>query len=239
MKRAILPLLLALVLLVSGCGSKPTAPAGPSVPPPAPAVNPTELPAANADGNIQLTTVTTFYNDHFGVEIAVPSGWWIYEFIPENMSLKQGETGSMADFDMYSGTGYESIDLLYYANVEDSTDSAHVDFYYLVEWVEGISDINDFCDDDNDYREGEDNGYTTTLVEQKPFTLGAVSGVVREYEITHDKYNTYTTMVYTIDAGNDYFFSVDTSFYNANNKGLSIIENHIANDIRVTSGGSV
>ena len=239
MKRAILPLLLALVLLVSGgCDKSIKENVAGALPTPGPAA-PGELPAPNADGNIQLTGATMFYNEYFGIEIAVPAGWWVYEYTPDNMSVKQGVTGSMSGFDIGGGSGYDNIELLYYANLEDSTKDGHVDFYYLVEKVEDISTLEDFCEDDNDWREGTDNGYTTVLLEEKPFTLGGISGLVREFEVSHDDYVTYTTLVYTIDMGDDYFFSIDISFYNSNSKAMSIIEEHIADNITVTSGGSV
>jgi len=242
MKRVILPLLLVLVLLVSGCGDKSIKEnVANSIPTPGAAApaNPGELPEPNADGVIQVTADTTMYNDYFGVELIVPSGWWIDGYISDNMSPKQGVTGSMDGFDMRNSNGYEFMELLYYANIEDSSKDNHTDFFYFVERVEDISDLEDFCDDDNDYREGEDNGYTTVLLEQKPFTLGAVSGIVREFEVSHDDYTTYTVMVYTIDVGDGYFFSIDASFYNSNSKGMSLIEDHIAKNVNVTSGGSV
>jgi len=239
MKRAILPLLLALVLLVSGCGDKSIRDNVTGTPTPNASVNPGELPAPNADGNIQLTASTPFYNEYFGIEVTVPAGWWIYEYAADNISHKEGVTGSMSGFDMSNSNGYAYMELLYYANLEDSTKDGHIDFYYLIENVEGITDTNEFCDDDNDYREGEDNGYTTVLLEQKPFTLGGTSGIVREFEVTHEEYVTYTTVVYTIDVGDGYFFSIDTSFYNSNNKAMDIIETHVADEIQVISGGSV
>ena len=244
MKRTILPLLLVLVLLVSGCGDKsikdnvsssiPT----PGASAPAVATNPGELPEANADGNIQVSADTTMYNDYFGIELIVPAGWWISDVVADNIAPKQGITGSMSGFDMSDSNGYEYMKLMWYANLEDMTKDAHTDFFYIVERVDGISDLEEFCEDDNTYREGEDDGYYTVLLEQKAFTLGSVSGICREYEVTHDEYSTYTTMLYTIDVGDGYFFTVDSSFYNSNSKGLSIIEEHIANNIKVT-GASV
>ena len=197
-----------------------------------PTVRP-ELEQATSEtkGVGQLTSATSYYNDYFGIEIAVPSGWWIYRQTIDNISITKGVTGSLAGFDMSDSNGYAYMDIMYYANLEDSTKDDHIDFYYIIERIGGISGVKEFCDDDNDYREGENNGYTTILLGQKPFHLGGTVGIVREFEVTHEQYSTYTMMVYTIALGEGYFLSIDASFYNSNSRAMGIIEEHIANDV--------
>ena len=189
------------------------------------------------DAAVQLTTATTYKNEFFGLNVTVPSGWWMYDQNEENMSTKSGVTGSLSNMDISMDPGYRYINFLYYANLEDSTKDNHTDFYMIAEKVDGINTLATFVEDDNSYVVGtSDDGYTFELIETKEnYTIGSNKGTLRWFEVTHDDYTTYYVVKYTTALKDGYFFTVEGSFYAVNKEdGFAMFEQQMKNNIKVS-----
>jgi len=186
------------------------------------------------DTTVQLTAATTYKNEYFGVNVTVPAGWWMYELNEENMSTKSGVTSSLSTLDISRRPGYQYLDVMYYANLKDSTRDNHTDFYLLIEKVDGINTLLAFVEDDTPYVVGTDDaGYTTKLLKQENFSISGNSGIFREFEVTHDDYVTYYIAKYTTSLKDGYFISVEVAFYETNSNGYAIIEEQLTKNIKL------
>ena len=176
----------------------------------------------------QLTEDTTYYNRYLGVSTTIPKGWWLYECDVNNYQTDPAATADVAALDIRESSGYRSLTLIRYANLQYSNRDGHLEFSLLADQINQISSFDAYMEDYLEYLLTSKNGIQYELVDQGSFLLGEqeVRSVLltATYEDSGVSYGYYSAV---IPVSQGYYLVIDATYWPQNTEAPALIQQHI------------
>lgn len=180
------------------------------------------------DSAIQFESDVTYTNSYLGFSYTISKGWWLYSVNESNFTTDAFKTENPDILDISYGedAGYEYsfIDLISFANLQDSTGDNHIGIDINAETLEGIDSIEDYMEYYEAYMLEQDEN-TYELLDSKQIVINNVQYEARYFEVIREKYN-YRCLTLTCKVENDYYLTIMTNYWpNNRNAEKIIIEN--------------
>ena len=194
--------------------------------------------SANADEDwnaVKLNKETRYHNDYLGFSYAVPKGWWLYDVNEENLGKSKGEITDEVSMDIaygeYKNYSYSNLWLMFFGNLEKSSQDNHLGFDLDARSLNGINDIAGFMKYFETYmlEPTEDENYSLlgsqqTAIKGKPFEI-------RDYLVTRDDEENFCILTLSCQVKNGYFLNIKADYWADNAKAKDAIIDSVSKAI--------
>jgi hypothetical protein len=177
------------------------------------------------DSALQFEVDTEYTNTYLGFSYTIPKGYWLYSVNENNFAEDASLTESPDTFDVGYGedAGYEYsyIDLVSFANLQDSTRDNHIGIDISAEALDGVDSIDSYMEYYEAYLlEPDENTYK--LIDSAQMEINGEQYEARYIEVVREEDN-YNYLALTRKVDNNFFLTILANYWPDNRNAEKII----------------
>ncbi len=184
---------------------------------------------------LQMKADVEYTNSYLDFSFTVPKGWWLYDVNENNFSANSALTEDVSVLDISYGedAGYEYsfIDLVSFANLQDSWMDNHIGIDISAETLDGVNSIEGYMEYYEAYiLEPDENTYE--LRNRGQMKINGLQYETRIIEVIREELNNYMYFTFTRPVSNNYYVTIMTSYWLDNRNAEKIITDCLSKAMR-------
>ena len=184
---------------------------------------------------VKLNRDAAYYNDFLGISYTVPKGWWLYEASAENLDESKGvitdDILMELIYDNYEGYVSTNAWLMFFGNLEKSSQDNHLGFDLDARSLDGITDIAGFMKYFEIYMLEPTDEETYSLIDSRQAVIKGKPFEIRNYLVTRDKEENFCVMTLSCQVKNGYFLNIKADYWADNTKAKDAIIDSVSKAI--------
>jgi hypothetical protein len=186
------------------------------------------------DSAVRMNTDTEYTNRYLGFSYIIPKGWWLYNVNDINFAVDSSLTESPNTLDISygedAGFEYSFIDLVSFANLQDSRGDNHIGIDISAEMLNGVDSIGDYMEYYEDYLLSPDEN-TYELLESGQMEINGLLYEMRSVKVVREEDN-YIYLSLTREVSNNYYLTFLANYWPDNRNAITSIINSLSEGMR-------
>jgi hypothetical protein len=165
---------------------------------------------------------TEYTNSYLGFSFTVPKDYWLYSVNESNFAPNLSVTENIDTFDISYGEDYSYIDLISFANLQDSRSDNHIGFDISAELIDDVNSIDKYMEYYEAYLlEPDENTYE--LIDSTQMEINGEQYEARYIEVIREEEDNYNYLTLTREVDNHYYLTIMTNYWPDNRNAEKII----------------